>query len=82
MKIQFEADYDEVRELLDRLKSKPPGLEMPILLDLIDGLDNSLQNEDERRYEAHQEALMETGGPDDSKYRQDLRDAGRGHLLR
>jgi len=30
---------------------------------------------------AQQERLMESGGPDDSAYRRDMKAAGRGHLL-
>jgi hypothetical protein len=36
----------------------------------------------EAAYERQQQSLMESGGPDDSHYRQSLKDAGRGHLLR
>lgn len=36
----------------------------------------------EAYWERQQQSLMESGGPDDSKYRQDMKDAGRGHLLR
>ena len=37
-------------------------------------------NED--AYDRAQERLMETGGPDDSSYRKQMIDAGRGHLLK
>lgn len=40
------------------------------------------QNRAEAAYERQQEALMESGGPDDSAYRRDMQNAGRGHLLR
>lgn len=40
------------------------------------------ENRAEAAYEAHQERLRETGGPDDSHYRQQMRDAGRGHQVR
>lgn len=36
----------------------------------------------EAAYNRQQEALMESGGPDDSAYRRDMKNAGRGHLLR
>ncbi len=36
----------------------------------------------EAAYERQQQSLMESGGPDDSSYRRDMIDAGRGHLLR
>jgi hypothetical protein len=35
----------------------------------------------EDAWQRQQESLMEDGGPDDSSYRQDLINAGRGHLL-
>lgn len=38
--------------------------------------------DNERGYQDYQDRLMESGGYDDSKYRQDMKDAGRGHLLR
>lgn len=38
--------------------------------------------EDERAYDRAQEMAMESGGFDDSAYRRDMIDAGRGHLLR
>lgn len=40
------------------------------------------ESRDEAAYERQQQSLMETGGPDDSQFRKDLRDAGRGHLLK
>lgn len=36
----------------------------------------------EAAYERQQAALMESGGPDDSAYRRQMIDAGRGHLLK
>jgi len=36
----------------------------------------------EKAYERQQERLMEDGGPDTSREDQQLRDAGRGHLVR
>lgn len=40
------------------------------------------ENRNEAAYERQQESLMENGGPDDSAYRNDMINAGRGHLLR
>lgn len=40
------------------------------------------ERRDEAAYERHQEKLMEDGGLDDSAYRRDLIQAGRGHLLK
>lgn len=36
----------------------------------------------EDAYQRQQDSLMESGGPDDSSYRRDVTNAGRGHLLR
>jgi hypothetical protein len=36
----------------------------------------------EAAWERQQQRLMESGGPDDSAYRRDLANAGRGHLLK
>ena len=40
------------------------------------------EQENEDAYDRAQERLMETGGPDDSSYRKQMIDAGRGHLLK
>lgn len=85
MKIKFEIDldYDEARMQLELLQyCGSVSLITSFQEDLISALDNALQNEDEKSYERHLESLMESGGADDSRYRQDLKDAGRGHLLR
>lgn len=42
---------------------------------------NEADNAAEAAYLDHQQSLMESGGPDDSAYRRDMIDAGRGHLL-
>ena len=49
---------------------------------VMEAIVNAIQNHDEAPYDRQQERLMETGGVDDSKYRQDMISAGRGHLLR
>lgn len=36
----------------------------------------------EAAWERQQQRLMESGGPDDSSYRRDIINAGRGHLLK
>lgn len=40
------------------------------------------QNRAEEAYERHLESLRDSGGPDDSAYRREMQEAGRGHLLR
>ena len=40
------------------------------------------QNRAEEAYERHLEGLRDSGGPDDSAYRREMQEAGRGHLLR
>jgi hypothetical protein len=41
-----------------------------------------LEARNEAAWERQQESLMESGGPDDSTYRRDMVNAGRGHLLK
>jgi hypothetical protein len=43
---------------------------------------NDYDGQMEDAWRRQQESLMEDGGRDDSNYRQDLINAGRGHLLR
>lgn len=40
------------------------------------------EDRNEAAWERHQQSLMESGGPDDSSYRRDMINAGRGHLLK
>ena len=42
----------------------------------------AIHNMDEDAWVRDQERLMESGGPDDSAYRRDMINAGRGHLLK
>ena len=44
--------------------------------------EDQASNVAEAAWEAQQQSLMESGGPDDSAYRRDMINAGRGHLLR
>lgn len=79
MKIELDLDYDSAVELKDAFWDR---LYLSGAEALRGALQNAIDNEDERRGMAHAESLMESGGMDDSKYRQDMKDAGRGHLLR
>ena len=84
MKIELDLDYDEAVDLKRQLVAYLP---IPTMLcegtrNFIDALDNAIQNEDSRAYDRQQERLMEDGGLDDSKYRADMKAAGRAHLLR
>lgn len=47
----------------------------------IDAVEDWHDNRAEAAWVAHQESLMESGGPDDSAYRRNMIAAGRGHLL-
>lgn len=47
----------------------------------IDAVENWRDNRAEAAWVERQERLMESGGPDDSAYRRDMINAGRGHLL-
>lgn len=51
------------------------------VFECIDAVDNWHDNQNEAAYERQQQALLETGGPDDSAYRRDMIAAGRGHLI-
>ena len=54
----------------------------PSLFACIDAVEDWHDNRAEAAWGAHQESLMESGGPDDSAYRRDMINAGRGHLIR
>ncbi len=41
-----------------------------------------LEDRNEAAWDRQQQSLMESGGPDDSAYRRDMINAGRGHLLK
>ncbi len=51
------------------------------MFECIEAIENWHDNRAEAAWVAHQESLMESGGPDDSAYRRSLVAAGRGHLL-
>ncbi len=50
--------------------------------DAIEDWMNDRDNAAEAVWMDRQQSLMESGGPDDSAYRRDMIEAGRGHLLR
>ena len=52
-----------------------------VIQDAIEDWLSYRENRAEAAYERQQESLMENG-PDDSAYRRDMINAGRGHLLR
>lgn len=79
MSIALNLNYDEAVALRELLSSGPCAAAVE---DFIEALTSAIDNEDERRYDRDQELLMESGGTDDSAYRRDMKDAGRGHLLR
>lgn len=54
----------------------------PSMFACIDAVENWHDNRAEAAYQERQERLMESGGPDDSAYRRDMINAGRGHLIR
>ena len=51
------------------------------MFEAIEAVENWHDNQAEQAWERQQASLMETGGPDDSTYRRDMIEAGRGHLL-
>lgn len=84
MTVTFDLEYDEAQVLLCRLKAAltPSVPAADPLVSLIEDISEAINAEEERGWTQHYERLMESGGPDDSAYRRDMKDAGRGHLLR
>jgi hypothetical protein len=79
MKIEIDLDYDEWQKIR---RCVARHLDADDSTGLICAIDSAIENENERRGVAHAEAMLESGGVDDSKYRRDMIDAGRGHLIR
>ncbi len=79
MKITFEIDYDDAKAIRACLAKH---LDVDVSADTIAALDEVIENEDERRGTEYAEGLLESGGSDNSRYRAEMKDAGRGHLLR
>ncbi len=79
MKIAFEIDYNDAKAVRECLSKH---MDLNVSADTIAALDEVIENEDERRGSEHAEGLLESGGTDDSRYRAEMKDAGRGHLLR
>jgi len=82
-----EAEYtnlaltDVCEMLLDQYRLSPD--EIASLAKDIPGECRAMaDNRAESAWMDHQQSLMETGGPDDSAFRRDMKNAGRGHLLR
>jgi hypothetical protein len=87
MKITLELDYDEAMALRERISCEFITPQTACLLeavreDICAVLASAIDNQDERRGQGYIERLAEYGGVDDSKRRQDMKDAGRGHLLK
>jgi len=78
---QNTALEDICRQLLDEWELTPD--EITNLAANIPGECKAMaENRAEAAWEQRQRDLMESGGPDDSAYRQDMIAAGRGHLVR
>jgi hypothetical protein len=84
MKITLDIEREDAEWVARQLTCvNPLTMERsPIGEDVAEQIREAIQNADHAAYERHQEELLESGGVDDSKYRADMRDAGRGHLLR
>lgn len=80
MTITLRISYDDAEQLREDLNANAAMYDEA--QEIAAQIGNELQNEDERRHESMQKRLMESGGSDDSAYRRDMKDAGRGHLLR
>lgn len=76
-----DATIDVCKLLMDEWELTPE--QIAIVAGLIPQRCRAIQgNRAEDAWQRQQEDLMESGGPDDSHYRQSMKDAGRGHLLR
>lgn len=64
---EFECTPEEAKNLCD---------------DAVGDFKAEYENRAEEAWEARQQSLMESGGPDDSAYRRQMHEAGRGHLIR
>lgn len=80
MTITLHVTTDDAEQLRDDLKANASMYDDAA--GIAAQIGNELQNEAEQRYDSNQEMLMESGGVEDSAYRRDMKDAGRGHLLR
>lgn len=67
--------------LLDDYEQTPEQIEN-LAKDLLRECKCIIENRAEAAWEDRQQSLMESGGPDDSAYRQSMKDSGRGHLIR
>lgn len=81
MTIMFDIEYDEAVVLRAAIAESGPSVAKQ-LSEVSAALDNAIQNADERHGVSRYEASMESSGEDDSRYREQMLDAGRGHLLR
>lgn len=74
MNISLELDFEDAVQFRDWLRKWHGGIEFgfaAMVLQVASDIDNAIQNEEGRMYDQQQERLMESGGVDDSKYRQD-----------
>lgn len=73
------TDFLLVTEIVDALQASDCPLDevRAVLRAALSQYENRLEG----AYQRQQERLMEDGGPDDSTYRRNLVEAGRGHLL-
>jgi len=76
-----EALTDICRQLLDEWELTPEQI-ANFAKDLPGECAAITDNRAEAAWCDQQRRLMESGGPDDSAYRRDMKAAGRGHLLR
>ncbi len=67
--------------LLDEWELTPDQI-ANLALDVAGECEAITDNRAENAWMDRQQSLMESGGPDDSAYRRDMINAGRGHLLR
>lgn len=78
MTITLEMEYEDAQELCSILARSSSR----VAVDAAAQMQDDIQDENARLWERQQERFAEDGGVDDSVYRRDMQDAGRGHLLR
>lgn len=67
--------------LLDEFEQTPEQI-ADLVKCIVDECQAMTENRAEEAWQRQQEDLMESGRPDDSAYRRQMHEAGRGHLLR
>lgn len=76
------SDWKRFNSDLTTFVLKLPADRLAKLAAMVEAEEAAEENRTEAAWERQQESLMESGSPDDSSYRRDMINAGRGHLLK